>query len=240
MFESLSLTRKLGLAFAALFASLAVAGPASAQEAAENPNNQTCVGSITKGEAPADDPTLGTVDYQVGCSGKITGYILVSSHAIVEFETEVFGVDFAKREVVGSDFFSCSGDIPGFGINCVGSTSWGWRLMNGKFNIEGDVCEEPRPNVLLYATTATVASGKVSQAITGPWNLGRPRGCPKSANGGKTLIPDDPEPSSRMTIASAVKKAQAKTKAAKKAKKSAKKAAKKTARKSARNARAKR
>ena len=126
MFESLSLTRKLGLAFAALFASLAVAGPASAQEAAENPNNQTCVGSITKGEAPADEPTLGTVDYQVGCSGKITGYILVSSHAIVEFETEVFGVDFAKREVVGSDFFSCSGDIPGFGLNCVGSTSWGW------------------------------------------------------------------------------------------------------------------
>ena len=119
-------------------------------------------------------------------------------------------------------------------------TAKGWRLMNGKFNIEGDVCEELRPNVLLYATTATVASGKVSQAITGPWNLGRPRGCPKSANGGKTLIPDDPEPGSRMTIASAVKKAQAKTKAAKKAKKSAKKAAKKTASKSARNARAKR
>ena len=150
----------------------------------------------------------------------------------------------AAFEVAGVSVEAAASELPAVaspvGLNCVGSTSWGWRLMNGKFNIEGDVCEEPRPNVLLYATTATVASGKVSQAITGPWNLGRPRGCPKSANGGKTLIPDDPEPGSRMTIASAVKKAQAKTKAAKKAKKSAKKAAKKTASKSARNARVKR
>lgn len=238
MFESLSLTRKGSLAFAALLTSLVVAGPAAAQEAVENPNNMTCVGSIAKGETSADDTGEGTVNYQVGCSGKITGYILVSSHAIVSYETEVFGVDFAKREVVGSDFFSCSGDIPGFGLNCVGSTSWGWRLMNGNFNIEGDVCVEPRPSVLLYTTSATIASGKVSQSVSGPWNLGRPRGCPKSANGGKTLIPDDPDSGSRMTIASAEKTATKPKATKKKAKKSAKKVAKKAAGKSARNARA--
>ena len=226
MFATQPLRRPLipaALAVAGTLIALACAPAAFAQEPVENPNNMSCNGFIKKGEADPDNPDEGVVAYQVGCSGKITGYALFSTHAVVGMETEVFAVDAANKEVVGTDLFACGGDVPGFGVNCTGSTSWGWRLMNGTFSISGDVCAEPRPRVVMYGVSATVASGKVTQTISGPWDLGRPRGCPKSSGGGGNLFPKEIEAGSRLQPVSAqstpVKKQAKKVVKAKKAKK---------------------
>jgi hypothetical protein len=45
------------------------------------------------------------------------------------------------------------------------------------FTIHGDVCAEPRVDPLLMVTYASVTSGKATQYIAGPFDLGRPRGC---------------------------------------------------------------
>lgn len=193
----------------------------------ENPNNMTCAGKIKKGTQDPADPETGVVEYTIGCSGKINGYSLISTNAINQYETEIFGVDYAERKIVASDFFSCGGDSPGFAVNCVGSTSWGWRLMTGTFQIDGDVCAEPRTDVLLMATS--IVSGK--QAITGPYDLGRPRGCPKTTNAGTNLFPVDVLPNSRWGgLGTTTVKATSKPKASKAAKKAA--ASKRKARRS--------
>jgi len=158
----------------AFFLALSFTSTAFAEE--ENPNTMACGGHLTKGTQDPADPDTGVVEYTVGCNGKISGYSLVSTREIDGYETEIFGRDSALKEIVATDFFSCGGDTPGFGINCVGSTSWGWRLMTGTFTIVGDVCAEPRVSVQMIATS--IVSGK--QAITGPFNIGRPRGCPKA------------------------------------------------------------
>ncbi len=196
---------------------LSFTAPAMAEDT-ENPNNMSCAGSIKKGTQDPADPETGVIEYTVGCSGKISGYTLLSTNAINAYETEIFGVDFAERKIVATDFFSCNGDSPGFAINCIGSTSWNWRLMTGKFEIDGDVCAEPRTDVLMMATA--IVSGK--QAITGPFDLGRPRGCPKNNNAGRNLFPADVLPNSRWGGPSTTVKATSKPKAKKAAKKASK------------------
>jgi hypothetical protein len=188
--------RPLMLAAAALVALCATVfvlshGPAPAA-ADQNANNTICRGHVGKGAAEADDPTSTQVGYTFACSGPITGYQIQPDHAATSIETEVFALDRASHDVVATDSFSCGGDIPGFGVNCVGTYGGDWRVVNGRFAIDGDLCAEPRVDALLTVMYATKDSaGKVTQAIAGPFELGRPRGCPKSARGGKTRIPDD-------------------------------------------------
>jgi hypothetical protein len=217
-----------------LFVALIAAQSASAQSAdspGDNPNNMTCVGHTAKGPVDKDDPTSGVVSYTLGCSGKITGYILFPTRAVTGYETEVFGVDYAQKQIVASDLFSCGGDIPGFGLNCIGSTSWPWRLISSTFTINGDVCAEPRPDVVAFATFyGPNAAGVNAQALAGPFDLGRPRGCGKSASGGKTLIPADVSfDTTLQTVAAPVV---VKKPVKKSVKKTAKKPAKKVAHKS--------
>jgi hypothetical protein len=108
------------------------------------------------------------------------------------YDTEVFGADPKTKEVIATDAFSCSGDIPGFGLNCTGTYNGNWETVDSKFTVDGDVCAEPRVDPLLIVTYASANSaGKVTQYIAGPFDLGRPRGCPKSARSGKTRMPHD-------------------------------------------------
>jgi hypothetical protein len=64
--------------------------------------------------------------------------------------------------------------------------------VTGQFSIGTPLCAEPRVDPLLTVTYATADSkGVITQYISGPYDLGRPHGCPKSAQGGKTRIPSD-------------------------------------------------
>jgi len=197
------LRSRLGIALAVLAIAAAAAlllnhsaVPATADQ---NPNNTLCKGHITKGKPDPDDPDSGVVQYTFACSQAITGYQLQPSKQATGYETEVFGSNFTSKQVDAADAFSCAGDIPGFGVNCTGTYKGGWDTVTSTFTIDGDVCAEPRVDPLLTVTFASVNGSKVQQYIAGPFDLGRPRGCPKSALSGKTRIPaDTDEPTTQL------------------------------------------
>jgi hypothetical protein len=167
--------------------------PASADQ---NPNNTDCRGHVQKGEASPDDPTATQVKYVFACSGPITGYQIQPQIPAQSIDTEVFALDAATKQVVPTDSFSCQGIIPSYGINCTGTYAGNYEIVSGQFSIDPKLCAEPRVDPLLTVVYATKnAAGNVVQAIAGPFDLGRPRGCPKSAGNGKWRIPQEKEES---------------------------------------------
>lgn len=193
----------LGATLALLAGAFALPGSAGAA--------QLCKGSIKAGEKDPLGLQENPVAYRFACSQPITTYSVLLDQEIDTFETEVFGLDRTTNEVIPTNSFSCNGDLPGYGINCVGTYGGAFSVVPGTFNMStAKLCAEPRPDPLLivnYATYATNPDGKpkldkngnptVTNATAGPFDLGRPHGCPKSARGGKTRIPksdDAPAP----------------------------------------------
>jgi hypothetical protein len=204
----LTLARPLLLAVLALAVSAPLAG------ASANPNNYDCGGHIEAGKPqPGDDSTQ--VQYVFACGGPITGYQIQPQISDTGFSTDVSVFD-QQNNPVTTDSFTCNGGFPGWGFNCIGKyTGTTYANIVGTFSIDGKLCDEPRVDPLLTVVYATADSkGVVTQAISGPYDLGRPRGCPKSALGGKTRIPSD---ASLKAGGDTTKKAKPKAKAKKKA-----------------------
>jgi hypothetical protein len=166
--------------------------PASADQ---NPNNTDCRGHLEKGDPSPDDPTATQVKYVFACSGPITGYQIQPQVPAQSIDTEVFALDRTTKQVVPTDSFSCQGDIPSYGINCVGVYGGNYETVSANFSIDPKLCAEPRVDALLTVVYATRTATGVSQAIAGPFDLGRPRGCPKSAQNGKWRIPQEQDQS---------------------------------------------
>jgi hypothetical protein len=167
--------------------------PASADQ---NANNTDCRGHVEKGAPSPDDPKATQVMYVFACSGPITGYQIQPQVPAQSIDTEVFALDRTTKQVVPTDSFSCQGEIPSYGINCVGVYGGNYETVSGQFSIDPKLCDEPRVDPLLTVMYATKSStGAVAQAIAGPFDLGRPRGCPKSAGNGKWRIPQQKEES---------------------------------------------
>lgn len=183
----------LAAAVALLLAALAftfTGGHPGIASADLNLNQNSCKGSIAAGDKTPNDPTLTGVKYRIACAMPITGYSLFfDGHPVQSIETEVFGVDPASKNVVATDAFSCNADLPGYGENCVGTYGGHWSVLEGRFTIDTPLCQEPRIDPVLTVMTATVAAGKPVQAIAGPFDLGRPRGCKATKLSGKTKIP---------------------------------------------------
>jgi hypothetical protein len=196
-----SLRRKgLLIALAAMLVAgaslLLLIGGSKPAGADQNANNTDCQGHVEKGEPSPDDPTATQVKYVFACSGPITGYQIQPQVPAQSLDTEVFALDRTTKQVVPTDSFSCQGIIPSYGINCVGTYGGNYEVVNGQFSIDPKLCDEPRVDPLLTVVYATKnASGAVVQAIAGPFDLGRPRGCPKSAQNGKWRIPQEKEES---------------------------------------------
>lgn len=200
-----------------LIAVFALAVWAPLAGASANPNNYDCGGHIEAGQPqPGDDSTQ--VQYVFACGGPITGYQIQPQISDTGFSTDVSVFDQQKNPVT-TDSFTCNGDFPGWGFNCIGKyTGTTYANVVGTFSIDGKLCDEPRVDPLLTVVYATAdAKGVVTQAISGPYDLGRPRGCPKSAQGGKTRIPSDD--ALKNGSKPVKKKATAKKKATKKTKK---------------------
>lgn len=203
-----------GKALASALAAFAIAGltlvlllshstPAPADV---NFNNLDCQGHVEKGTPDPDDPTSTQVKYVFACNGPITGYQIQPNLEVQSIETEVFGTDKAGVPYP-SDSFSCNGDLPGYGVNCVGFAGFldnakrtydpsqkSYVTIGGTFSIDGDICAEPRVDPLLTVMTAGIAAnGNPTQAISGPFDLGRPvkTGCKLTKNAAKRRIPDE-------------------------------------------------
>jgi hypothetical protein len=180
------------LAGASLLLLLHGTKPASADQ---NANNTDCRGHLEKGDPSPDDPTATQVKYVFACSNPITGYQIQPQVPATSIDTEVFGLDRTTKQVVATDSFSCQGDIPAYGINCVGTYGGNYDIVSANFSIDPKLCAEPRVDALLTVVLATRSGSTVTQAMAGPFDLGRPRGCPKSAGNGKWRIPQDKDES---------------------------------------------
>ncbi|MCW3039854.1 MAG: hypothetical protein JWM31_1759 [Solirubrobacterales bacterium] len=178
-----------GLVRLSLLTLLAAGLHAGDAHADTNPSNYDCQGHIEAGTpAPGEEDT--TVRYRFGCNGPITGYQIQTNLSDTGFDTDT--VVFDRFNVpVTTDAFSCAGDFPGFGFNCTGTYSGAYNNVLGQFTIAERLCAEPRLDPLLTVTYATAdANRKVTQYISGPFDLGRPHGCPPSRTG-KLRIPRD-------------------------------------------------
>jgi hypothetical protein len=168
-------------------ASLLLSVPALSQAEESNPNNYNCLGSLTKGTPePGSEETQ--VAYSFYCDGPITGYQLQSQVPVTGVSSPPTVTDTTGKQL--SDSFSCSGEIPGWAVNCVGLAKAGYETVTGQFAIEKKLCAEPRVDTLLTVTYAYLEKGVVTQAISGPFDLGRPKSCkPDGVSGGTRLSP---------------------------------------------------
>jgi hypothetical protein len=160
---------------------LSLASPALSQAEESNPNNYSCLGGVVAGQ-PEPGSEEQQVEYAFYCDGPITGYQVQSQIPItgVSSPPQVFNLE---KNLV-PDTFSCSGEIPGWAANCVGSTKAGYEKITGQFAIGTKICAEPRVDPLLTVTYAYLEKGVITQAISGPYDLGRPKGCKTDAYSG--------------------------------------------------------
>ncbi|HTR89713.1 MAG TPA: hypothetical protein VMG62_06350 [Solirubrobacteraceae bacterium] len=175
---------------------LLLATPAIVRAEESNPNNYSCLGSLAAGQ-----PEVGSEEQQVAysfyCDGPITGYQLQAQVPVTGVSASPVVSENATRNPL-TDTFSCSGEIPGYAANCVGSTKGGYETIAGQFSIGTALCREPRVDVLLTVVYAYLEKGVVTQAISGPFDLGRPTGCrPDAQSGGTRLSPKAAPPKHR-------------------------------------------
>jgi hypothetical protein len=163
-----------------------------AAEAEGNPNDYQCRGHVQAAPASPEAQSTGKeggaekeapetqVQYVFSCNGPITGYQLQTRRQLTGFDAAP-SVTYATGKPVLTAQFSCSGESPGLAVNCVGSSTLGWELITGKFAIGTKLCAEPRVDPVLTVTYASSSKTGIAQAISGPFDLGRPHGCPASA-----------------------------------------------------------
>ncbi len=166
---------------------LMLATPAISHAAESNPNNDVCLGHIGAGEPEAGNEEQ-QVKYTFLCNAPITGYQLQSQIPLTGVQSPPLVTELLGKGV--NDTFSCSSEFPGYAFNCVGSTKAGDEYVTGQFSIGTKLCAEPRVDPLLTVTYAYLEKGVITQAISGPFDLGRPEGCrPDALSGGDRLNP---------------------------------------------------
>jgi hypothetical protein len=175
---------------------LLLAIPAISRAEESNPNNYSCLGGLADGtpEVGSDEQQ---VKYAFYCNGPITGYQLQAQVPLTGVQSPplVTATGTLPGAPVGApltDTFSCSGEIPGYAFNCVGGTKAGYETVTGQFAIGSKLCVEPRVDPLLTVTYAYLEKGAIVQAISGPYDLGRPNGCPPNANSGFNRLSPKP------------------------------------------------
>jgi hypothetical protein len=164
--------------------------PAIGSAEETNPNNYSCFGSLSAGKPEAGSEEQ-QVAYAFHCSGPITGYQLQSQIQVTGVEAAPLVTNIPSGTPV-NDTFSCSSEIPGYADNCVGATKSEYETIAGQFAIGTKLCAEPRVDALLTVTYAYLEKGVPTQAISGPFDLGRPSGCKPDAYSGWTRL--NPKP----------------------------------------------
>jgi hypothetical protein len=191
LFEPVHRKATWWLAAIAGFAALLLAAPAISHAEETNPNNYNCLGSIAAGT-----PEVGSEEQQVKytfyCNGPITGYQLQAQIPLTGIQSPPLVTSIPAGTPL-TDTFSCSGEVPGVALNCVGAAKAGYETISGQFAIGTKLCAEPRVDPLLTVVFASVEKGAAVQSISGPFDLGRPKGCrPDAFSGSSRLEPKPP------------------------------------------------
>lgn len=187
MHASDALKRRLAASLAVGITAASSLGFAATGHAEEvDANAYNCAGHIGAGTPePASEGK--PVRYLFACDGPILGYQLESQIPLVGIESAPI-VSNNKGQPL-SEIFSCGGELPGYALNCVGSALTPYDEISGQFYIGTKLCAEPREDPLLTVTYAYLEKGVVTQGISGPFDLGRPRGCKADGHTGDRLEP---------------------------------------------------
>jgi hypothetical protein len=174
-------------------------GASGATTGSDDPNNYTCTGHVQKGAAETG-VTGRQVEYAFSCDGPITGYSIETEPHKIQYFDQAPVVTLAGAPSA-TDGFACNAFVPGVQINCVGQTSAAAEEITGQFAIGAkNICNEPRIDAILTVTDATASVGgttaaptaTVTQYMSGPYDLGRPRGCKSDQYGGDTRLGSNP------------------------------------------------
>jgi len=173
---------------AAATAPAAAPAPAAAAPTGSNPNDYECAGQLSAGKYEGEGKPEGTpIRYLFKCDGQITGYQLQAQVPITGIEGQPAVTSYQNQPL--GEAFSCSGSFPGYAVNCVGATTKeAYERISGQFEIGWKLCTEPRVDALLTVTYAYLEKGAITQAIAGPFDLGRPLGCRRTARSGKDRL----------------------------------------------------
>jgi hypothetical protein len=185
----------LALAAPALSAAAETAPVTTAPQAGSNPNDYECAGQLSAGKAEGEGAEGTPVRYKFKCDGQISGYQVQTQVPITGIEGQPQVTNYLEQPL--TEAFSCSGAFPGYAANCVGATTKeAYERITGQFEIGWKLCTEPRVDALLTVTYAYLEKGVITQAIAGPFELGRPVGCPITKATGKTRLTafQGPEP----------------------------------------------
>ncbi|MCL2770328.1 MAG: hypothetical protein FWD42_09525, partial [Solirubrobacterales bacterium] len=148
-------------------------GAGSSHAEAANPNAYECLGTIAAGRAePGSEGTA--VRYEFHCNGPISGYQLQSQIPLVGLQAAPLVANAQAQPQ--QETFSCGGETPGYALDCVGSAGAPFDEISGQLYIGSRLCAEPREDPLLTVTYAYLEGGVLTQAISGPFDLGRPLG----------------------------------------------------------------
>lgn len=185
----------LSLAAPTLSAAAETAPAAPAAPTSSNPNDYECQGQLSAGKAEGEGSEGTPVQYKFKCDGQITGYQVQTQVPITGIEGQPQVTNYLEAPL--SEAFSCAGAFPGYAVNCVGATTKeAYERITGQFEIGWKLCTEPRVDALLTVTYAYLEKSVITQAIAGPFDLGRPVGCPATKGTGKTRLTafQGPEP----------------------------------------------
>jgi hypothetical protein len=159
--------------------------PAATPPTGSNPNDYECAGQLSAGKSGGGEET--PVQYLFKCNGQITGYQVQTQLPITGIEGQPQTTSYQNQPL--PEAFSCSGAFPGYAVNCVGATTKeAYERITGQFEIGWKLCTEPRVDALLTVTYAYLEKGVITQAIAGPFDLGRPAGCPTTGQSGKDRL----------------------------------------------------
>jgi hypothetical protein len=143
-----------------------------------------CSGHVDPGTV--SDDFENPIDYKFACAGRIVAYMIVTDREIDSFDTEIEVHDPAGA-IIAADGFACEGDFPGFGVGCLG-TYGANGVVTGTISLsERKPCDEPRVDPKLVVVTESLDPNtgeplkRSNGSMAGPFDLGRPRGCPKSS-----------------------------------------------------------
>jgi hypothetical protein len=139
---------------------------------------QFCYGNIKPIEATAERDT--GVTYEFSCREPVKAFSLTSTVKLTAFDVaaDVFDPAAIGGAIRGDDRFSeCEGGVPSYGFTCGTGGNLGLgRFTRAAFDTETDPCGRDKSGHIALSSSVVVenANGRLS----GPFVLGKPKGCP--------------------------------------------------------------
>jgi hypothetical protein len=171
-------------------ASLATTTPTSTTPSPPALPVSWCAGSLSRATPTIDDPNL--TNYLFYCDGDVTAYTVLierpghPNDGADDFSTAAGVFNRSTGAEIDTENFSCSGIVPGDGINCfAGTGSWAdqWSNIEGQFDTSDPFCAnlpphpkpgtKPEPGAL-----ALIVVTDTTGAQAGPFQLTMTPACP--------------------------------------------------------------